>query len=157
MRGQAKSGREDRRGHRSPAEHESVAGRAAVAAARRANDCRRSVRSTRAQRHRRAGSPFHGEEAKLPKGCGAFRTADQTISSPSVSVCPVSRPRPSLLTSDSRFSAGARFQRLARSARANRQRPTACRLMARSGVCRLTGTGNRVRLAARMPGCCMPA
>jgi hypothetical protein len=28
-------------------------------------------------------SPFHGEEAKLPKGCGAFRTADQTISSPS--------------------------------------------------------------------------
>ena len=26
-------------------------------------------------------SPFHGEEAKLPKGCGAFRTADQTISS----------------------------------------------------------------------------
>jgi hypothetical protein len=79
MRGQAKSGREDRRGHRSPAEHESVAGRAAAAAARRANDCRRSVRSTRAQRHRRAGSPFHGEEAKLPKGCGAFRTADQTV------------------------------------------------------------------------------
>ena len=30
MRGQAKSGREDRRGHRSPAEHESVAGRAAA-------------------------------------------------------------------------------------------------------------------------------
>jgi hypothetical protein len=29
-------------------------------------------------------SPFHGEEAKLPKGCGAFRTADQTISSHSV-------------------------------------------------------------------------
>jgi hypothetical protein len=26
-------------------------------------------------------SPFHDEEAKLPKGCGAFRTADQTISS----------------------------------------------------------------------------